>query len=110
MTVATHGCRRSRHSSLGLIVPSKAPLVESVNFTLPIGPTNKPGRTLAVSVADPEGSMAPGEATSVVLVAKRKSLAMLGAAVTPSPAAAITVVVAMRTSRRTAPVGCPRIW
>ena len=109
MSVATHGSLRSRHCSLGLIVPSSAPLVESVNFTLPSGPTRKPGRMLAVSVVDPEEVTTVGDATSVVFVVTRKS-AMLGAAVAPSPAAAIRVVPAMRMSRRRARLKCPGIF
>ena len=110
VSVATHGARRRMHSSLGLIVPSTAPLVESVNFTFPRGPTRKPGRTLAVSVTDPEVPIVVGDATSVVVVATRKSAAMLGEAIAPSPATAITVVLAKRTSRRRARVRCPGIF
>ena len=109
VSVATHGARRRMQSSLGLIVPSTTPLVESVNFTFPSGPTRKPGRTLAVSVTDAEESTAVGDATSVVVVATRKS-AMLGAAIAPSPATAITVVPAMKTSRRRARLKCPGIF
>ena len=110
MSVATHGARRRMQSSLGLIVPSTTPLVESVNFTFPSGPTRKPGRTLAVSVTDAEESTAVGDATSVVVVATRKSAAMLGAAIAPSPATAIMVVPAMKTSRRRARLKCPGIF
>ena len=94
--VATHGWKCSRHASLGLTVPSRAPLVESLNLTLPIGPTSRPGRTLAVSVVDPDESITLGEATSVVLVGTRKSLAMPAAAAAPSTMAAATVVVPTR--------------
>ena len=109
MSVAMHGTLRSRQASLGLIVPSAAPFVESVNFTLPIGPTKKPGRTLAVIVVDPKGPTTLGAAVSVVVVGIRKSLATAGAATAPSPATASTAVVVTSTSRRPARVRCPRI-
>src|ERR1700760_4242041 len=58
--VATHGSRLSRQSSRGLTVPSTAPLVESVNLMFPIGPTSRPGRTLAVRIVVPDGASALG--------------------------------------------------
>ncbi len=105
VSVAMHGCARRMHCRPGLTVPSAAPLFESVNLTFPSGPIRKPGRIVAVRVVDPDGSTTLGEAVTVVVVATRMS-AMLGAAVAPSPAIAITVVLAMRTSRRPARVWC----